>query len=380
MALHMARARKHCITQTTEIEATARHRTMSLLGMALLLLTACVHTREFRDNTGQVIPGSVAAMEMLSIGGIRQNLWFRASDTRHPALVILHGGPGASEGALFRHFNAELEQHFLVVYWEQRGAGRSFHAAVAPESMTISRMLSDLDEVIDIVRARFGKDKVVLLGHSWGSVLGTLYALQHPEKTAAHVGVAQIVNTAQQRRVSYEFALAAAVRRGDADAIDALHSIGPAPRSVDDVLALGRWTERFGGVFHGKLSTGKLIWAALGTDEANLVDLVQFGRGNAFSLKMLEGEISRLDLGGQTVAFKTPIFFLLGRHDWHVPSILAAEYFDRIEAPCKRLVWFENSAHNAPFEEPDKFNQVMTQRVLPMALGSVPSDCVDPSK
>jgi hypothetical protein len=100
MALHMARARIHCITQTTEIEAAARHRTMRLLGMALLLLTACVHTREFQDDKGQAIP---ATMEMLPVGGINQSLWFRASDTRHPALVIVHGGPGASEGALFRN-------------------------------------------------------------------------------------------------------------------------------------------------------------------------------------------------------------------------------------------------------------------------------------
>jgi proline iminopeptidase len=352
--------------------------TAHLLGIALLLLAACVHTREFRDAKGRVVPCSVASMEMLPVGGIDQSIWFRASDTRHPALVILHGGPGASEGALFRHFNAELERHFLVVYWEQRGAGRSYHSGVTPQSMTISQMLSDLDEIVDRVRARFGKDKVVLLGHSWGSVLGTLYASEHPEKTAAYVGAAQISNTAQQRRVSYEFALAEATRRGQVDAIDDLRSIGPAPRSVDDLLRLGRWTERFGGAFHGNLSSGKLIWTALGTDEANLVDLVKFGRGNAFSLKNLEGEISRLDLSGQTVEFKTPIFFLLGRHDWHVPAVLAAEYFDRIQAPCKRLVWFEQSAHNLPFEEPEKFNQVMIQQVLPLALGTPPPDCGNP--
>jgi proline iminopeptidase len=356
------------------------HRKFHLIGMALLLLTACVHTREFRDDQGQVVPGSIATMEMLRIGGIDQSIWFRASDTRNPPLVLLHGGPGASESALFRHFNADLERHFLVVYWEQRGTGRAFHADIAPESMTIARMLGDLDEVVDVVRARFGKEKVVLLGHSWGSVLGTLYAAQHPEKTAAYVGVGQIVNTTEQRRLSYEFALGAAVQRGELDAIDALRSIGPAPRSVDDVLALGRWTERFGGVFHGDLSTGKLIWAALGTDETSLLDLVQFGRGNAFSLKSLEGEIARLDLGNQTLEFKVPVYFLLGRHDWHVPSTLAADYLNRIEAPCKQLVWFDESAHNPPFEEPAKFNLVMTQRVLPAALGSVPSDCAAQSK
>jgi proline iminopeptidase len=354
--------------------------TMALASTALFFLVACTSTREFRDEKGKVVPGSIATMEMPLIGGTRQSLWIRASDTRHPILVLLHGGPGASESALFRHFNAELERHFVVVYWEQRGAGRSYHADLAPESMTVLQMLGDLDEVVDMVSARFGKDKVVLLGHSWGTVLGTLYASQHPDKTAAYVGVAPITNTTEQRRLAHEFTLAEAIRRGETKAIKELRSIGPAPRSVDDLLSLGRWTERFGGVFHGPLSTGQLIWAALKTDEASLVDLVKFGQGNAFSLKALEGEISRLDLSGRILTFNTPVFFLLGRYDWQVPATDSAKYFELIAAPCKRLIWFEQSAHNLPFEEPDKFNQVMIEQVLPVALGMRPRDGCTPGR
>jgi hypothetical protein len=113
MIVCMAGERTYRITHSSERRADTRHRTMRLLGLAQLLLTPCAYTREFRDDEGQTIPGSIATMEMLSIGGIRHSLWFRASDTRHPALAILQGGPGASEGAPFRHFNASLEQHLL---------------------------------------------------------------------------------------------------------------------------------------------------------------------------------------------------------------------------------------------------------------------------
>ena len=170
------------------------------------------------------------------------------------------------------------------------------------------------------------------------------------------------------RRMSYEFAVSEARKKGNG--IAKLEKIGPPPyASVDDMLEVGTWVERFGGVYHAPdLSTGKLIWTALSTDEANLFDLIQFGRGNRFSLTQLEDEISVLDLDEYFRSFTIPIFFLLGRYDQHVPAVLAAQYFEKIQAPCKRLVWFEDSAHNPPFEEPAKFNEFLTNEVLPIAV------------
>lgn len=306
-------------------------------------------------------------MEDIMIGGVTQRIWFRGVDKSKPALILLHGGPGASEAALFRYYNAELERHFLVVYWEQRGAGRSYDSDIPPESMTIAQFVRDLDEVVELVRRRFHKRKVVLVGHSWGTVLGTIYAYDHPEKVAVYVGVAQISDKLREAAISCEFALANAQRRRNHDAIEELARICPAPQSVDDRLALGSWVERFGGMFHGNLSTGKLIWAALTTDEANLIDLVKFGQGNRFSLEQLNDEFSRVNLPESYRSFQVPIFFALGRYDWHVPAVLGQEYFSVIEAPCKRLIWFEQSAHNPPFEEPEKFNRFLIEQVAPFA-------------
>ena len=342
--------------------------TLSILLLAALVQAGCVHTEPFRDRHGAILPNSIAVMEKVEIGGIPQMLWFRAADVEDPALILLHGGPGASEMALFRHFNADLEHHFLVVYWEQRGAGRSFSSDIPPDTMTVARMLDDLDEVVRLVQRRFGKRKVVLLGHSWGTALGTLYAFEHPGNVAAYVGTGQIVASQEGERLSYDFALAQARERGDAKAVAELESMGPPPHTVEQDLALGRWLERFGGEYHGDLSKGALIWAALSTDEASLLDLVKFGRGNAFSLKHLHEEGSKFDFPARVDALEVPVFFLLGRHDWNTPSVLAADYFEQIEAPRKELVWFEGSAHNPPFEEPERFNRVLIERVRPLAL------------
>lgn len=337
--------------------------------VAVLSLYGCTHTVPFRDGEGRIVAGSIAVMEIVSIGGIPQQLWFRGINTDNPALLILHGGPGVSEAALYRSFNSELEQHFLVINWEQRGTGRSFHADIPPESMTIAQFLSDLDEVVELIKTRFDKQGIVLLGDSWGTALGTIYAAQHPESVAAYVGIGQVANMPQGERLSYDYALTQAMTTGNEKAAEELNAIGPPPHTVDETLTSRRWVERFGGSFHGDLSTGKLIWAALNTHEANLVDLILFGRGNRFSLEHLWPEFSQLDL---TIykRFRMPVFFLLGRYDRQVPAALAAAYFEAIEAPCKRLTWFEGSAHHPPFEEAEKFNKVMIAVVFPTVMGT----------
>lgn len=136
--------------------------------IALFALAGCTGTPPFTDAQGRVVPGSIATMETVSIGGVSQSIWFRGLDRGQPAVILLHGGPGASESALFRHYNSGLEHDFLMVYWEQRGTGRSFHPDIPAASMTIEQLVRDLDEVVDLVRRRFGKERVVLLAHSWG--------------------------------------------------------------------------------------------------------------------------------------------------------------------------------------------------------------------
>ena len=333
---------------------------LSLLIAIPLALVGCIRTKPFYGANGGVLPGSIATMEMLSVNGVSQSVWFRAADTGNPALVLIHGGPGASESALFRHYDAELEQHFLVVYWEQRGTGRSYHANIDPSSMTIAQIVSDLDAVVDHVRRRFGKEKVVLLAHSWGTVPGIVYAARKPEKVAAYIGVAQIADVARGLALEHAFDLAEAKRLNDVAALAALHRIGRPPYGVDAMLALGKLTERLSG----DISTGRLILAALSTEEASLIDLLRFGQGNRFSLDRFWPELSGVNLADSYRHFDVPIFFFLGRRDWHVPSVLAAQWLACLTAPSKGFVWFEKSAHNPPFQQPEAFTRAVVNAVF----------------
>ncbi len=308
-------------------------------------------------------------METAVVGGVPQRLWLRGSSRDNPPLILLHGGPGGSLGALFRRYNAELERHFLVVTWEQRGAGRSYRKGVPSASMTVAQFVCDLEEVVELVKKRFGKGKVVLLAHSWGTILGTLYAQRHPENVAAYVGVGQIANMPEGERLSYDFALSRAVQSENRKAVAELEKIGRPPHTLSAMLTERRWISHFGGnTFRGPTTTD-LVLEALQADEFNLLDLLKLVQGSHFSAKHLWPEMSRIDFSEAHLSFEVPIIFLLGRHDRVAPCTLAASYLERLSAPYKKVVWFENSAHNPNYEEPERFNRVLVGEVLPMTEG-----------
>jgi len=325
-------------------------------------------TQPFTDAERRVVAGSVAEAGIWRIGGVDQWVMIRGRSVENPVLVILHGGPGSSETAFFRSFNASLEDAFTIVYWDQCGAGRSYSKSIPPTSMGVDRFVADLNELIDRLLARFGKRRVVILGHSWGSALGVLYASRFPAKVAAYVGVGQVADMAASGAASYAFALAKAEKRGHRKAARQLRAIGPPPHTMKAIGTERRWLMAMGGAFGPNLSIARLVWRGVTSPESSVLDLVRLIQGSGFSLRLLWPELIASNLQRDFRRFEMPVFFLLGRLDMQVVSSVAAAYFDVIEAPHKELVWFENSGHMAPFEEPELFNRAMVEVVRPFAI------------
>lgn len=204
-------------------------------------------TPRFRRPNGEVIQGSIAEIAYFRLGGLDQWVMIRGVDFANPLLVVLHGGPGFSETPFLRHFNAPLENVFTVVYWDQSGTRKSFNPAIPRSSMTVEQFMADLDELVEAVCKRFGKNKVAIFGHSWGSALGVLYAARFPEKVAVYVGTGQIGDWAQGELASYAFALAEAQRLNNRKALKELRAIGPPPYSVSALFTERTWLQRFAG-------------------------------------------------------------------------------------------------------------------------------------
>ncbi|MFN8164372.1 MAG: alpha/beta hydrolase, partial [Solirubrobacterales bacterium] len=307
---------------------------------------------------------SIAETAHRRLGGLDQFVTIRGRSAANPPLIMLHGGPGLSETALFRHFNSPLEEAFTVVYWDQRGAGRSFDRGIPRASMTVERFISDLDELVDGICARLGRTKVAIFGHSWGSALGVLYAARFPERVAAYVGSGQIGDWAAGESASYEFALAEARRQGNRRAERKLRAIGPPPHEPAALWTQRTWLSRL----EGRMSPGAL-WelgrAVLGAEESSVFDLPDGFRGFRFSIDAMWAEVSRLSLIELAPALEMPAFFLLGRNDHWVPSETSVAYIEALTAPAKEIVWFEESGHEPFVDEPARFNAAMVELVRP---------------
>lgn len=341
-----------------------------LLAVLLGWLSLPTSTPPFLNADGAPIAGSIAEEEWIEVNGLSQWTLTRGRNRDNPILLVLHGGPGAGEFAWFRAYNSNLENEFVVVHWDQRGAGKSFDAAATPpESMNLPQFIADIDVVVDHLREKFGRERIALLGHSWGSLLGTMYSAAYPDKVSAYIGTGQIADMTDNERVSYEFALAEATRLQHDKAMEELAQIGPPPYSVEATLIQRGWLTEFGGgLTHDRRSQASLAWDALSTPEFNLFDLIALVRSALFSLDHLWEGLSSANLDQTLLTFDVPVFFLLGRHDYQTPSVLAEPYFNRLTAPDKQLFYFENSAHSPPWEEPDRFFDVMVTDIKPRLL------------
>jgi pimeloyl-ACP methyl ester carboxylesterase len=298
----------------------------------------------------------IAEARTLYVDGAALYLLVRGDDRAAPLLLWLHGGPGAAERPLFRYYDGSLERHFVVAYWDQRGAGRSYDPGADSRALTVARHLADLDAVVDELRRRFTCERLLLLGHSWGGALALLYAAAHPTKVGAVAAVAPAIATRAAQQAEWRFVAEEAVRRDDDDVRTALAALGPPPYAdAERVLALERLADRYGAIFHRPPSRW---WVVLRGVLAGLVtpwELPRLVRANEVTLAAMQPELLDLDLRRSVPALTMPVVFLLGRHDHHADARIAADYLAALQAPTKRLVWFERSAHNPPFEEPEGF-------------------------
>jgi pimeloyl-ACP methyl ester carboxylesterase len=323
-------------------------------------------TPAFRDRQGHPVLGSIADIRYLRLGGVDQWVMIRGASILNPPLIMLHGGPGLGETGLFRHFNAALETDFTVVYWDQRGAGKSASPRIPIGSLTVERFLADLDELVDASSARLGKTKVTLFGHSWGSVLGILYAARFPEKVAAYVGSGQLGDWPAAEEATYSFALAEARRTGHGRIEKALVAIGPPPHDARRLWTQRMCLQRLEGQFRVR-NLLRFARAALGGGESSIFELPGALRAFRATLEAMWTEVSQIDLNQLAPVLRVPVFFFLGRHDhWVMPENSVA-YFERLKAPSKELLWFEHSGHEPFMDEPEKFNAAMVQLVRPIA-------------
>lgn len=298
----------------------------------------------------------------VSIGGIDQWIqWGGAPEA--PVLLYLHGGPGGTSVPVAEAWRP-WEEHFTVVHWDQRGAGRTF--AKNGESgcgrLTITRMVADALEVVEFLTATLGKRKVVVVGHSWGSVLGVHLIKRRADLVSAYVGTGQLVNKRRNEELNYRRQISQAERSGNAEALSALRAIGPPPFADREALKILRqWADVLaeGG---GDPAQPCPTPIAPGYSRDEVPALM---RGADFSRRKLYDELETVDLLSLGTTFDMPFFLFHGTDDQATPLELAQEYFASIRAPHKELVRFEGCHHFVVMNRPRDFLEALVTKVIP---------------
>jgi pimeloyl-ACP methyl ester carboxylesterase len=324
-------------------------------------------TPAITDAQGEPLPGSIATLEKVTLNGSRQWISIRGKDTTKPVLLFLAGGPGGSQLATARFALGDLEDHFVVVNWEQPGAGKSFDA-VNRATLTPDRYIEDAHALVLQLRDRLGQEKVYVLGESWGSALGIMLVQRYPELFHAFIGTGQMVAFLENDLMCYDFALDWARERGDAAKVEKLTKQGPPPYYGSGMswkeAAFLMDTFNYMNQNPAIADNGANTFRDLAAPEYGLYDKVSWFRGVLETLDVVYPQLWDVDFREQAPKLAVPVYFLIGRHDINAPTVLAEQYYAILDAPHKEIVWLEHSGHTPWVSESDRFVQAMVETVL----------------
>jgi len=306
-------------------------------------------------------PDSVASLEFVELGGMPQWILVRGQDRSNPVLLWLHGGPGTAEMPIVPRLLGRLEERFVVVHWDQRGAGKSNPRDFDESTMTFERFLRDAHELTQALKARFGADSIYLVGTSWGTQLGAHLVHRWPEDYTAYVAVGQVVNSTRAERLGRDWLLERAVETGNPSEIRRIETLGPAPYLDHGAyVRYAKTIESYGGGMD--LSILRLLPIALLAPEYCVADYIAWFNGSSRGSGPMWDEVHPNDLFADVPRLDVPVFFLSGERDMNTPVELVLEYFDALDAPRgKRLIVFDDAAHTPHLSQPDAFCDVLLE-------------------
>lgn len=336
------------------------------------ILLACSPGRPepFIGENGRPLTGSISEKIHVNINGVEQGMFIKSKDKTKPVLLFLHGGPAMPEYTLAQKYSIDLEDYFTVCYWEQRGAGLSYSSDIPPETLTKEQLISDTLEVTNYLRMRFGKEKIYLMGHSWGTFLGIQAAAQAPEKYYAYIGIAQISRQLESEKLAYKYMVEQYTMAGDKRMLQKLKkfpitemdSVPLSYRSLRDetMHSLG-----IGTTHNMKSVVSGIFLPVMQNREYTLSEKIDIWRGKwSGSSANMWNQMIATNLSAEVLKLDIPVYLFHGTYDYTASYTLAKDYFEKLQAPTKGFYTFEQSAHSPLFEEPEKMQHILQEDVL----------------
>ena len=300
----------------------------------------------------------VAEKSLIDLGGEKQYVEITGNSSKNPVMLFIHGGPGWPQTPQLRYFNADLTKDFILATWDQRGSGLSYQHNPKAQNLSLEQTIQDAHQLTQLLKKQFKQEKIYLVGYSWGSMVGLLLAERYPEDYHAYVGVAQVINMRRGIEVSRKWLTEQASAAKDQETLAALKQLNDQKFCNSDMQCFIKQyelIEKYHGATHNPSNVKEVEKAMTQYADYQKYDWL---KGFEFSAQRLGKDMFATNLENM-VQLKIPAYFLLGRHDWNVPAVLVEEYFSKLKAPKKEIVWFENSGHGPLEEEADQFNAAL---------------------
>lgn len=352
----------------------AKYALIVAVGLLVLAVVALISVRAYNQSANAPkfaiqSPTGVDESGYVKIGGIEQWIQIRGQDRDNPVLLCVHGGPGGTWIPLTEHF-ISWEKHFTVVLWDQRGAGKTLRATGASiaETMSVDRMAQDGIEVAEYVRAHLRKDKIVLLGHSWGSILGINMAKKRPDLFSVYVGTGQASDLPKSIAAAYAKVQEQARAANDAGTLRVLTKVGQPPfDSKEKIEGFFSSLDKYPPA--SDRAAMKIVGRKLMAPKPDYSLRDEFDRFRGFMVVptlQVYNEMLGTRLSSLRPHFEIPIFFIQGTEDNLTPASLAEDYLKTIEAPHKEMVLLKGGGHFAFLSMADQLLEELVIRVRPM--------------
>jgi pimeloyl-ACP methyl ester carboxylesterase len=318
----------------------------------------------------------ISAIESVMVGGVKQSILIQTENPANPILFMLHGGPSmpvpgvSSRGRDYALVTCtkQLVKHFTLVFWDQRGTGKSYSKQIPSETMNLNQFISDANEVTDYLLQRFNQPKLHLLAHSWGTVIGLSLASQYPEKFYSYTAFSQITNWVENDKLCYQWLMDRAMETNNQKAIRELTEVGEPPylESFKQWGLMRKWLLKYKSMVYDAGDKGSATYAKaanimLSSPDYSLIDVYHSlvsGFKLSYSDQMI-ADLNRFDFFSEVPKLEIPILFIHGEKETHVWGELVQKYVDQLEAPSKKIFWSKKSSHAFHLEDARENEQIL---------------------
>jgi pimeloyl-ACP methyl ester carboxylesterase len=297
----------------------------------------------------------------IELNGQKQFVTIKGENRNNPVIIYLHGGPGGADSYMNYCFTDYLTDEYTVVSWDQRGCGRTYYknAKVDPlnKTVTFRQSLEDLDALVKYVCDKLNQDNVIIMGHSYGTVLGSVYANSHGDLVKAYIGVGQFISIEDGDLYSYEDALKKA-KESNMDTKDLEKAYGNYCKEpgIMSLIALRQETDKY----HPVTKKADQFGRALFSPSAGILDLKWFMKQMTDTEKYV---LLNHELFEYTLAFNAydrpdysmPVCFISGEQDFVCPLDSVSKYYEAVNSPLKKMYVIKDCGHDVHYAEPREF-------------------------